>query len=71
MAAKKISKRDKNWFCKQQKVLGLTNNLMAETLGVTTGHIEHMRSGRRKITEATKRLIEAKLELFDNHKGLG
>jgi plasmid maintenance system antidote protein VapI len=68
MAARKLSKRDKNWFCKQQKDLGLSNNRMAEMLSVTTCHIEHMRSGRRMITEATKRLIEANVKLVDNQQ---
>ena len=55
--------RDMKWFCKKQLELGLSNNMMAELLCCTTSHVEHMRSSRRKVTDATRKLIEATIKL--------
>lgn len=63
MGIKKISARGSQWFRRKQKELGLSNNKMAEMLCCTTSHVEHMRSGRRRIIEVTRKLIESQIEL--------
>jgi hypothetical protein len=55
--------RDMRWFRKKQQELGLSNNMMAELLCCTTSHVEHMRSGRRKVVDSTRKLIEATIRL--------
>lgn len=49
-------------FKDQQLVLGKTNPEMAELLCCCLSHIEHMRSGRRRVTDLTMKVLDATVE---------
>ena len=46
------------WFREKQEHLGLSNQQMADALGVSVTHVENMRSGRRNVTRPTRILME-------------
>ena len=48
---------DAIWFQEQQSLLEVTNQQMGVILGCSLSHVEHMRSGRRQVTNQTKRII--------------
>ncbi len=54
--------KDRNWFKAQQKRLGFTNQAFAGALGVSVAHVEHMRSGRRRIAKRVEIIIGLLLE---------
>ena len=54
------------WFKEKQKQLNKSNAQMATLLCVSVTHVEHMRGGRRRVTDSTKAFIQL---LIDKGEG--